>query len=403
MEEKLLSPEVQLFIYQHENDDERALVLKQKEIHQVPSSIIADQIIGRRKAKEKLPTYYDAKNIIYPPSLNIEQSSSEDTAKYKSELLENYLHNKNQKKLSLVDLTGGLGIDSFFFSKSFEQVDYVEPNEDLLKITRHNHQQLEATNLIYHRETAEQFLEKLNDARTVVYIDPSRRSVDNKKIYKLSECTPDIVSLQSHIFNHTKYLLVKASPLLDLQQGLKELKFVKTVFVISVYNECKEVLFLCEKDFGGEAKVEAVNLLSEGRELLSFTFEEEKNSVVNFSSMKKYLYEPNASILKAGAFKFISAHYNVFKLHVNTHLYTSDELIFDFPGRVFEVEKKIKSDAAEAAKYFKEGKANVITRNYPLAVEALKKKLKLKDGGDQYLVGLTTQDEKALVVARRIK
>ncbi len=398
----LLSSDVQSFIHQHENDDVKQLVLKHKLIHGVASNIIADQLNGRRKAKEKLPTLYHTKGIAYPPGVNVEQSSSEQTAKYKASIFSQ--QDEELKNKNLVDLTGGFGVDSYFFSKVFKEVLYVEQNESLLEISKHNHQQLGADSIKYHNTTAEAFLAKPEHTFDFAYIDPSRRAAGNQKVYSLSDCEPNIIQLQEVIFEKADYLLIKASPLFDIQQGLKELKFVQKVFVVSVDNECKEVLFLCMKNFTGEPKIVASNILSSNRiDSFSFLFSGERSIEASFSEPLSYLYEPNASILKAGAFKTIGNEFKIGKLHPSTHLYTSDQLVEKFPGRIFKVEAFVKADPKTLKEFFPEGKANITTRNYPLSIEELKKKTGLKDGGEKFLIGFSGMKTKFLVVASRFR
>jgi 16S rRNA G966 N2-methylase RsmD len=370
------------------------LLLKHKVIHQIQSSIVATQIVGRRKAKTKIPILYSALNIIYPPGVNLEQCSSEATAIFKSKIL-------NGK--TLVDLTGGFGIDSLFFSKQFDKVIYVEPNADLFEIVKHNHQQLSALNIDHINTPAEVFLNATQHNVDVIYVDPSRRAEGNQKVYKLSVCLPNIVDLQESVFKISNNLLVKTSPLLDLQQGLKELQFVKSVFVVSVENECKEVLFLCEKGFVEEPNVEAINILSDGSvDTFPFQFSIERNIESKLAEPQTYLYEPNASILKAGAFKTITERFNIPKLHPSTHLYTSENFIDYFPGRIFKILGHVKPEANSLKEFFPEGKANITTRNYPLSPEQLKKKTKLQDGGDKYLVGFSSIKAKYLIAAERV-
>lgn len=398
MIELLLQPEVQQFILEHERDDETKLILKHRTIHHVPSSVIAEQISGRKKAKTKLPLYYESTGIVYPPGLNLEQSSSEETAVFKSKTLNSILG----KDKILADLTGGFGIDSFFFSTVFKKVHYIEPNASLLSFARHNHEILRTKNVEYNNTSAEDFIKSDPKNLDCVFIDPSRRNKSNQKVFKLSDCKPDIPALLSDIFQKTDCLLIKTSPLLDIQQGIKELKHVEKIWIVSVDNECKELLFLCRSGFVDEPKIIATNLHTEQLPF-EFSLSEEKESVTKFSEPLIYLYEPNASILKAGAFKFVGEKFSLFKLHVSTHLYTSHELIQNFPGRIFKIIRPVKPDPKTLKEVFPEGKANVITRNYPLSPEALKKKTKLKDGGELYLVGFSGQKEKYLVAASRIK
>lgn len=393
----LIRKEVQDFIFAHEQEDEKKLVLKHRMILEVPSSILADQIVGRRKAKTKLPLYYSTPNIIYPPGLNLEQSSSEKTAELKATSLKSVL----EPNKTIADLTGGFGVDAFFMSRVCKEVIYIEPNDSLLQFAKHNHATLGATNIQYYKTTAEKFLSSLSGKVDCIFIDPSRRKA-SQKVFKLSNCEPDVSGLLSEIFQRSNCILVKTSPLMDIQQGIKELKNVEKVWVVSVDNECKELLFFCRKGFVGEPRLVAVNL-QVGHEDLEFSLAQEKNILSKFSEPLTYLYEPNASILKAGAFKFIGEHFSLFKFHPSTHLYTSTELIQNFPGRIFKIIRAVKPDPKNLLEVFTDGKANVITRNYPLAPEELKKKTKLKDGGEGYLLGFTGASEKYLVVAERIK
>ncbi len=398
----LLSPEIQSFIHQHENDDVKQLVLKHKLIHGIPASIIADQLNGRRKAKEKLPTLYQTKGIVFPAGVNVEQSSSEQTAEYKANIFKQH-DSDTLKKKSIVDLTGGFGVDSFFFSKIFKTVQYVEPNQSLLENSKHNHHQLGADNIQYNNARAEDFLKSAEHKFDVAYIDPSRRVAGNQKVYSLADCEPNIVQLQDVIFEKADLLLIKASPLFDIQQGLKELRFVQQVLVVSVDNECKEVLFHCVKNFADEPVIVAVNILSNHRiDSFSFQFSQERETEILFSEPLTYLYEPNASILKAGAFKTLGVQFNLCKLHPNTHLYTSDQYLENFPGRKFKIEAFVKPDRKTLKEFFPEGKANITTRNYPLSVDELKKKTGLKDGGDKFLIGFSGVKAKYLGVMTRI-
>jgi 16S rRNA G966 N2-methylase RsmD len=399
--QELLSSEVQHFIREHEHDDERALVLKHKTIEGIRSSLIAEQIACRRKAKEKLPLYYNCENVLYPPGVNLEQSSSEQTANYKSRILADLSKNQNS---SAVDLTGGFGVDTFFLSKSFSTIDYVEPNEALLKIAQHNHVLLGASSIRYHHSTAEDFLTKSSQCFDLIFIDPSRRAANKTKISSLHESEPKIITLLPKILQHTNHLLIKTSPLLDLKQALKELSFVKEVFVVSVDNDCKELLFFVEKNFAQEPRVTAVNLSkSDFFDSFNFYFSEENALAVSLGDPLTYLYEPNASILKAGAFKSIANQFKIAKIQSSTHLYTSSSFLENFPGRVFKIEARIKSNSKDLLSIFPEGKANVTTRNYPLSVAELKKKMKLKDGGEKYLIGFSGLKEKYLVAASRLK
>ncbi len=414
MPENILHPDIQQFIHDYENEDVKALVLKHKEILGLPSAIIAEQISGRKKAKDKLPAWYKSKNIVYPPTLNLEQCSSEITANYKAKILAEGMAN------SLVDLTGGFGVDTFSFSKFFNEVHYVESNENLYRIVANNFKQLDAT-IKGHNQTAEDFISELpqrhkdaeegNTSRLsasavnsfdAFYIDPSRRK-STQRVFKLADCEPDITVLQDSLFSIAPKILIKTSPLLDIQQGLSELKNVSNVYVVAVKNEVKELLFLCEKDFDKEPIIQAVNIVDENNlDVFSYLIPNEKELHISFGEPQQYLFEPNAAIQKAGAFKSIAKTFGLTKIHPNTHLYTSDKIVSNFPGRVFKIEAVVKSDKKELLKYFPEGKANITTRNYPLTPEALKKKTGLNDGGEKFLIGFSGEKKKFLVVGERI-
>ncbi len=386
--------EVQEYILAHSNDDEKKILLKHKSILGLPAILIAQQIASRRKAESKLPLFYGTKGVVYPPSLNLEQSSSEATAKFKTKIIRTEIG----EKLKAADLTGGLGIDSFFLSQVAERFDYVEKDSELLNVARHNHS-LFNQNISHHNKFAEDFLATTTAHYDFIFIDPSRRDSKARKVFSLSDCTPDVTQLLPQLFERADFVLLKASPLLDIKQGLKELNGVKKVFVVSLANECKELLFLLRKDFVGKPLIETYNLDSKGKikHLFHFTFSEEEMATSEFSEPRNYLYEPNASILKSGAFKSIGEKFGLNKIHVNTHLYTSNELKKDFPGRTFEIEQ-LSFDVTSLP----EKKANVITRNYPLTPDELKKKLKLKDGGEKFVIAFSGQKKKYAVLAKRL-
>jgi hypothetical protein len=396
----LSSGPVQRYILENENQDVREMVLKNKVLFSIPAAQLSEQIASRRKAKEKLPLYYDTSGIIYPPSENLEQSSSQATALFKTRIMRDM---PAGKEAICADLTGGFGIDAYFFSKTVKKIHYVEREPSLLEIAKHNHGLLGAANIEYHSSTAETFLETTALSFDFIFLDPSRRAATGKKIHALSESHPDVVHLKNKIFAKTRLILLKGSPLLDIHAGASQLGCVRNVFVISVKNECKEVLFLCEHDFVGTPLIEAVNILGgDSFDQFRFTFPEEQEQEVAFSEPLQYLYEPNASILKAGAFKSVAARFNLKKVAPNTHLYTGVHLIESFPGKKFEIEKFVKPEAAEVKQYFPEGKANVTVRNYPMAAEALKKKTGLKDGGEKFLIGMSGERKKFLLVAKRL-
>lgn len=390
---------MQLFIRQHESDDINRLVLAGGTIHDLPMTIIAEQIAGRKKAKEKIPTYYNTDGIIYPRGLNLEQCSSEQTGLFKSELAVSIVMDRER----CLDLTGGFGVDSFFFSKVFREVYYVEPDVTLFEIAKHNHKELEANGILHMNTRAEDYLASTEQFFDLVYVDPSRRVSGGRKVFAFSDCEPDVTILQPVIFSKTNHLLVKSSPLLDIQQGLRSLAFVRRIVVVAVENECKELLFLCDKNFNGEPEIDAINILKADRiDRFSFKASEERLNTAEYSAPLSYLYEPNAAILKAGAFKTVARRFNVKKIHPHTHLYTSDEIHSRFPGRIFSVIAHVKPSSNSMKNVFVDGKANVTVRNYPLTVKQLRDKTGLKDGGDTYLIGFSGIERKYLVAAAKV-
>jgi 16S rRNA G966 N2-methylase RsmD len=345
----VLDPEVQNFIHEHEGDDTAELLLKRKEMFGIPMSKIVQQISGRKKAKLKLPSFYNSSSIVYPPSVNLEQSSSEKTAHNKIDILKN----ETLQPRVAADLTGGLGVDSFFLSKFFECVQYLELDKELFEIARHNHAQLGVSNIQHFNTTAESFLDNSTELFDLIFIDPSRR-VEKTKVVSLRHSEPDIISLKGKIFERTSLLLVKASPMLDISSGIKELENVKKVFVVAVDNEVKELLFLCEKNFSGNPQIVAQNLTDSSTDVFTFTLAEEAEQTLRYINAENYLYEPNAAIMKAGAFKLPAAKFPIHKIATSTHLYTSIDFVQDFPGRVFKIEAHVKPDKSINA-FFTEG------------------------------------------------
>jgi 16S rRNA G966 N2-methylase RsmD len=395
---EITRPEVQDFIRSHEGADEKELVLSRKEILGLPSAEIVQQILGRRKTRKKLPSWYKTSGVVYPPTINLEQCSSEATACYKQSLVGEL----TPVPSVVADVTGGFGVDSFFLSKSISDVHYVEPDATLFEIARHNHRQLGVT-ILHHNTSAEQFLNQMPENVDLLYLDPSRRDVHAKRVFKLSDCTPDVTTLQKKIFEKCHWVLIKTSPLLDLQQGLREIRSVRYVHVVAVDNECKELLFLADRDFIGTPEIRAVDLYADGsiRSAFTFTPEDERMAPVSIREPARYLYEPNAAILKAGAFKLVGETFALTKLAPNTHLYTSDHLLPNFPGRTFEI---ITLDPdSKRMQHLSRTSINILTRNYPLRPEAIKKKYQLQDGGDHYLIGFSSARKKHLALCIRLQ
>lgn len=347
----------------------------------------ARQTEGRKAMVGKLPSWAENMSILFPAKISLEQCSSEATALYKAGLVGGS---------TLVDLTGGFGVDSSFLSRNFSTIDYVEQNEELCKIAEHNFAALGLNIKVNNAESVE-FLNAM-PAVDCIYIDPARRDVKGKKTADLSLCSPNLLDIRDVLLEKCQTLLIKLSPMFDISSALEVFPECRQVHVVSVKNECKELLLLVEKGFCGEAEIICVEL--DGNSLCKGELKKEKGEIVSYSSPKGYLYEPNASIMKAGLYKTVANRYNLQKLHPNTHLFTSDDMVENFPGRSFKVERVTKVQRKEIQDI---EKANLSIRNFPGNVAELRKKLKLKDGGDTYIFACTLNDNsKVLIITRKV-
>ncbi|PZD76838.1 class I SAM-dependent methyltransferase [Mesonia sp. K7] len=385
----LIQKEVQNFIKENLNQDLAKVILKGSPFQGVSIQEIAQQINGFHKSKNKLPLWCKTKNIFFPPSLNLEQSSSEATAKYKSELISNS---------RIADLTGGFGVDSYYFSSKLDNVYYCEINKDLYQIAGYNYQILPPNNgkIHFFNQDGIEFIESSKHHFDWLYLDPARRDDAGKKVINFEQYTPNILKHFDLFFEKADHMLIKTSPLLDLTKGIEALKFfVQEIHVVAVDNEVKELLWILKNKENKNPKITCVNIKEEENDVFYSSQEEEKNTSVDFSEPEQYLYEPNSSILKAGFFKAITEKYQLQKIAEHSHLYTSEKKI-DFPGRVFKVLQNLTLDKKSLA--LLPQKANVSTRNFPLAVVAIKKKYKIKDGGKEYLFFTQNQQKQKIVI-----
>jgi len=382
----ILNKEVQDFINENLKSDVTKLILKGSPFATVSIQEIAEQLLAKNSCEKKLPTWLSSENIYYPNKLNIEQTSSEITANYKSDLVSGK---------SLIDITGGFGIDVFFFSHKVATITYCEINEELSAIVSHNFNQLNIKNITIHCGDGIEFLQKSEEKFDWIYTDPSRRNDVKEKVFLLKDCLPNIPENLNSLFQKTDNILLKVSPILDITSALNELNFVKEIHVVAVENEVKELLFLLKKNYTQNLDIKTINFNKE--EIQQFNFSLNEDVFSTFSEPKKYLFEPNAAILKAGAFQQISAHLKIDKLHQHSHLYTSDKLI-DFPGRKFEIKHAISYDKKKLLQLIPSKKANITTRNFPETVAQIRKKTGLKDGGNQYLFFTTDFNNKHLVL-----
>lgn len=374
----LLLPEVQRFINENLSTDLHQLLLKKSPFPDVSIQEIVQQIKGKKTAQRKFP-FLLKDQIVFPPNLNLEQASSQSTAAYKA---------KSVKGQSFLDLTCGFGIDAYFLSQNFENVTLVEQNPELIQIVAHNWKILNRK-ASFINQNLEEFLESQLQSQLdgkisfdVAYLDPARRDVNNKKKFLLEDLSPNLFEIWERIGSIAAKIMVKLSPLVDISYLLGALKNITEIQIIAIRNEVKELILVVDNqeiNNKHHTKITCVNLESNEAEF-SFSLNDEKDAKSEYSGSSDFLYIPNNSILKAGAFNIISQQFGLKKLHRNTHFYTSEQKIEDFPGRVLSIEKIQAKDLKKGEKY------NIISKNYPLKPDEIKKKYKLNDGGNQYLI-----------------
>lgn len=388
-----------IFIEQHILDDVHQLALKSAP-QEVNLTLAVQLIAARQSLKKKVPLWANNPNLLFPKHLSLEQASSQSTAEYKAEWIQQNI----QTTQTLVDLTGGLGIDCFFMGRLFEKVHYCEQQEELCTLAQHNYSALNQHQITVHSGQSNDLIETLPQA-DVLFIDPARRDQAGKKTVTFEDCTPNVVAWQEDLLNKATTVIIKASPMLDISLAIQQLKMVKEVHIISVGGECKEVLFILQRETAKDCTLHCINILKDTTQLLPpFTLQEEKELLGKYTKeCKQYLYEPNASILKAGAYKTITTHWDVKALHVSSHLYTSDTYFENFPGRIFQVKKHFPFQKKEIKKQLQHiDKCNITTRNFPISVASLRQKLKLKEGGQWYLFATTlSSNEKYLLLCQK--
>ncbi len=375
------------YIAQHINDDINSLALKSTP-PDVDKQFALQQIEARQKLRSKVPSWAENDDLLFPPRLTIEQCSSEATARYKAQLVEGD---------TFSDLSGGLGIDCYYMSQKFNTTDYIEQNSNLCDIAKHNFGILNANINIINLKSSD-YLNNTN-SRDCLYIDPARRDSHGRKVMLLSDCEPDIRPMLDIALSKSPRMLVKLSPMLDITAALKEIKSVKDIHIIAVANECKELLMDVIQNYKGKPHYHCCNLSSDQPSIVFAANDEDDAASVVTDSLHKYLYEPNAAIMKSGFFKATAKAFNIGKLHPISHLYTSDTLIANFPGRVFEID----SCHAFGKKNIKEItggliQANITTRNFPLQADELRKKLSLREGGNAFLFATTLSNGEKVIL-----
>jgi 16S rRNA G966 N2-methylase RsmD len=378
--EKLLQAEIQSFIQEHEGDDLHQLMLQKEKYSHLPLPDIIEQISGRKRAKKKLPSWYETKNILYPSAVSVEQSSSEITARYKAGLFSGS---------AAVDLTGGFGVDSFYLAQKFNSFNYVEKNEDLANIAQHNFTCLRQHNIIPNISTAEDFITADKNEYDLIFIDPDRRPGE-KRVHGFKQSKPDLNALLPELLKISDQILIKASPMMDITQGIRELQHVKMVIVLAVDNEVKELLFWINSK-ADSLKIRCVNLKKEEEQILEYNAEQE-HTPCKTAMLANYLYEPNAAIMKAGAHAQICGKFDLKKLNRNTHIYTSDKYLSEFPGRRFKVIAETNYNKQHVRAFLSSMKANISVRNFPDTPAQVKNKLGLKDGGEHYIFGFSNMN-----------
>lgn len=392
MNKNIQTSKIQEFINKNLGTELLALLLGPLNLEGVTNKEIAEQIEAKNRCRDKLPLWYGTPNIYYPNKLNIEQTSSETTAEYKARLISGAV---------LVDMTGGFGVDSYYFSLHTGQVHHCEMNGNLSAIAEYNFQVLGRTNIRTHVGDGIDFLKNSEVDFEWAYIDPSRRHNLKGKVFLLSDCIPNVPDNLGTILTKARNTMIKTAPLLDLSAGLAELRCVREIHIVAVNNEVKEILWILERAYENGVSIKTVNLSGTGKEKFGFSLDEEKLALSHFSDPLEYLYEPNSAILKSGAFKTVGTRFNLLKLHDHSHLYTKDQL-HEFPGRRFRVVKTIPFNKKEIHK-LELKKANVTVRNFPISVAEIRKKFKIKDGGDIYLFFTTNpKGEKIVVVCHKI-
>ena len=369
------------FVNAHKDEDTARLLLSAARYPSIDMPAAVQQIEGLRTAREKWPGLLACEEFFYPPRLNREQSSSEATARYKASII-----SSDDCHLSTIaDLTGGMGVDTLAFAKVAQHVDYVERDPQLCALMEHNLRALRIDNVSVHCADSMEWLTAAG-RYDLLFVDPARRAASGRKVAAFEDCMPNILEHAEMLRMHCRQLMVKASPMIDIDLGCRQLGNVNEVHVVGVKGECKEVLFVCGEP-QGEPRITC--------EEVSFTRSEEAATEARYvKTMGRYLYEPDAMLMKGGPFKIIAVRYGIEQLGHNTHLYTSEKRLDGFPGRVFEVLQELKLSRKEVAAVIPDGKAHVVTRNYPVEAAALQRQLGLREGGDVFVVATSVGDRK---------
>ena len=392
------------FIREHADDDVRQLALRGSKMSEVDLSYALEQIAGRQKARTKLPSWASIDGIVYPPHLSMEQCSSESTARYKASIA--------GKGALIVDLTAGFGVDMAFIAQGFQKAVHVERQPQLCAISSENYNVLGLNHIEVVCGDGVEYLHTMNHA-DLLFIDPARRDEHGGRTYGIADCTPNVLEMLDEMLEKADRVMIKLSPMLDWRKAVADLGKVNDVHIISVDNECKELLLAVKSEERTEnsaspsLRVVCVNLLSDGnKECFEFNGQQSSpsSSAFHFSPVaSRFLYEPNASIMKAGCFGLLEQRFGVMQLDKNSHLFVSDKEVIGFPGREFLIEKRTSMNKRELKAALADiDKANITVRNFPMSVAELRKRLKLKEGGEVYIFATTIANEgHQLLVCRK--
>lgn len=384
------------FLQLHWDSDPAKLLFASRSHPDVDMPWVAQQIEGRRQARDKWPSLAQDARILYPPRLNREQASSEPLARYKRDLL-------SGSGLRAADLTGGMGIDSLWFASRAAQVDYVEFDPELCRTAQANFATLGADNIRCHCSDSMEWL-AAQDPFDLIFIDPARRDVQGRKVAAFEDCTPNLLAHLDLLLQQGRRIVIKASPMISIPEAVRQLDGVSEVHIVALKGECKEVLFVLDREHPAPLQYHCANLES-GQPTVPFLEAAEASAaeeVSYCSAPGRYLYEPNAAIMKSGCYNSMAVRYPVQKLARNTHLYTCDELLDSYPGRVFEILGEVRLAPKELCREIPDRKAHLISRNHPDSAPDLMKRLKLKEGGSLFVIATTVGSHPTGFLARRI-
>lgn len=387
-----LTPEVQGFISQKSEEPLTKTAFQKNPFPHLDWTFLLQQIEGKQKVAQKLPFWQNVEYLLFPPKIHIEQTSSEQTSLYKSEII---------AANSLIDLTGGFGVDAYFFAQKVKTVCHCEMNTSLSKLVDNNYKTLGINNIECVQGDGLEILVSKKTTWDWIYLDPSRRSDVKGKVFLLSDCQPNVVELQEKYLEFSDKILIKTAPILDLTAGIEQLKFIKKIHIVAVANEVKELLWEIHSGYDGEITIETIDINPNKKNRFNFIWKGNYEPI-NLALPKKYLYEPNAALMKSNGFEAIAAFYQLEKLHLHSHLFTSDTLK-DFCGRVFEINEIIPYQKSALKKHLEGKKAHITIRNFPETVENIRKKWKIKEGGDLYCFCTTDiMNHKIVLICNKI-